>query len=690
MSPSCKKFTGYGPEEFIKDPKLLSKIVHPEDQAFFDSHFELTGSDKPHEIDFRIATRDGRTRWISHACQPVFDDEGKWLGRRVSNRDITERKKVEGALKESEEMLKKSQEIIHLGSWKLNLINNVLFWSDEVYRIFGLKPQEFSATYEAFLEAVHPDDRKKVDDAYSGSLREGKDTYEVEHRVIRKSTGEIRTVQERCYHIRDAHGRIIQSIGIVNDITERKKAEEEVARLASLPQLNPNPVVEIDLDGKMHYSNPATDLMLPGLKESGLDHPFFGNWEDVVQQFQSGKENFSRDIRVGDHWFYQQFYLVPETRRVRIYMVNIDSLKQTENELRETRDYLDNLLNCAHAPIIVWNLEFKITKFNHAFENLTGLRANEAIGKPFDILFPKNRKDEAMAHIRSTVAGEYLESVEIPILHKDGTVRTLLWNSANIFDASGQKVVATIAQGQDITERKRLEEQLRNAERFSAIGQTAAMVGHDLRNPLQAIVGFIGVAEERLDGMNLSSAEKQEIDGKLRAISDQIHYMNKIVLDLQDYAQPIKPALARTDVRQLITETLAASSIPENVTVSIDIPKNLPKMKIDATILRRVLTNLIANAVQAMLNGGKLNLKASRKTDPQTLVISVEDTGIGIPKADRLKVFTPLFTTKSKGQGFGLPVCKRLLEAQGGTITFKSHVGRGSKFTITMPLTRES
>jgi signal transduction histidine kinase len=295
-----------------------------------------------------------------------------------------------------------------------------------------------------------------------------------------------------------------------------------------------------------------------------------------------------------------------------------------------------------------------------------------------------------MAHIQSTVAGEYLESVEIPILHKDGTVRTLLWNSANIYDASGQRVVATIAQGQDITERKRLEEQLRNAERFSAIGQTAAMVGHDLRNPLQAIVGFISVAEELLNGMNLSSAEKQEIKGKLRAISDQTHYMNKIVLDLQDFAQPITHALARTDIRRLIKETLSASSTPENVTVSIDIPKNFRKVKIDRTILRRVLTNLITNAVQAMPTGGKLNLKAHRKTDPQILVISVEDTGMGIPKADRPKMFVPLFTTKSKGQGFGLPVCKRLVEAQGGTITFKSHVGRGSKFTITMPLTRES
>ena len=136
------------------------------------------------------------------------------------------RKRAEEALRESEARLNRSQEIAHLGSWELELVNNRLNWSDEVYRIFGLQPQEFGATYEAFLEAVHPDDRTAVDAAYSGSVREGRDTYEIEHRVVRKSTGEIRTVHERCAHIRDASRRIIRSVGMIHDITERKRAEE--------------------------------------------------------------------------------------------------------------------------------------------------------------------------------------------------------------------------------------------------------------------------------------------------------------------------------------------------------------------------------------------------------------------------------------------------------------------------------
>ena len=142
--------------------------------------------------------------------------------------DITERKRAEEALRQSEQRLTRAQEIAQLGSWELDLAKNVLMWSDEVYRIFGLQAQEFSATYEAFLDRVHPDDRAMVNDAYSGSLREGRDSYEIEHRVVRKNTNEVRYVHEKCQHFRDETGSIIRSVGMVHDITERKQAEEEL------------------------------------------------------------------------------------------------------------------------------------------------------------------------------------------------------------------------------------------------------------------------------------------------------------------------------------------------------------------------------------------------------------------------------------------------------------------------------
>jgi PAS domain S-box-containing protein len=161
---------------------------------------------------------------------PLLNKEGEHIGSVHIARDITERKRMEEALRESERRLKRAQQIAHVGSWELDLKTNELTWSDEVYRIFGFQPQAFGATYEAFLEAVHPEDRAAVDAAYSESLRAGKDSYEIRHRVVRKTTGDIRIVHEKCQHVRDTSGTITRSVGMVQDVTKRTLAEEEILR----------------------------------------------------------------------------------------------------------------------------------------------------------------------------------------------------------------------------------------------------------------------------------------------------------------------------------------------------------------------------------------------------------------------------------------------------------------------------
>ncbi|HET6558135.1 MAG TPA: PocR ligand-binding domain-containing protein [Prolixibacteraceae bacterium] len=144
---------------------------------------------------------------------------------------ITQQKKIEDALRYSEELLNKAQEIAHLGSWSLDLITNTLTWSDELYNIFGLKPNEFAATYEGFIDAVHPEDREMVNSAYTNSIQEGKDSYRVEHRIIRKRTGELRYVLEKCEHFKNKSGKIVRSVGMTHDITARKVEEARLIKL---------------------------------------------------------------------------------------------------------------------------------------------------------------------------------------------------------------------------------------------------------------------------------------------------------------------------------------------------------------------------------------------------------------------------------------------------------------------------
>jgi PAS domain S-box-containing protein len=145
--------------------------------------------------------------------------------------------------------------------------------------------------------------------------------------------------------------------------------------------------------------------------------------------------------------------------------VNITDRKKAEEALRETNEYLDNLINYANAPIITWDPEFRITRFNHAFEHLAGRSEKDVLGKYLDILFPADSREASLSLIKNTLEGEQWESVEIPILHTNGTVSSVLWNSANVLDHDG-KIIATIAQGVDITDRKKVEEALRETNEY--------------------------------------------------------------------------------------------------------------------------------------------------------------------------------------------------------------------------------
>lgn len=175
--------------------------------------------------------------------------------------EIIEHKKTEKNLKQSEERLKRSQEIAHLGSWELDLVNDNFSYSDEACRIIGIKPDAFTANYQAFLAAVHPDDRAEVNAAYSKSLKEGKDSYEIEHRIVRKNDLEIRYVYEKCQHIRDDSGRAIRSIGMVHDITERKLAENKTRQLSSIVESSDDAIIGKTVDGIITSWNKGAEKM---------------------------------------------------------------------------------------------------------------------------------------------------------------------------------------------------------------------------------------------------------------------------------------------------------------------------------------------------------------------------------------------------------------------------------------------
>ncbi len=226
-----------------------------------------------------------------------------------------------------------------------------------------------------------------------------------------------------------------------------------------------------------------------------------------------------------------------------------------------------------------------------------------------------------------------------------------------------------------------LTNNLKNQERMAAIGQTAGMVGHDIRNPLQAITSDLFLAKTELEDTPNSEQKRNALES-LDEIEKNIDYINKIVQDLQDYARPRNPKAEKSDIIEII-ERITKDSKPSNIQVSLKVAEEARKIQADSYYLNRIFYNLITNAIQAMPKGG--NILIESKKEGNDVVLLVTDTGVGIPEEVQAKLFSVMFTTKSKGQGFGLPVVKRMTESLGGTVTFESQVGKGTTFIVRLP-----
>ncbi|MCS7124756.1 MAG: PAS domain S-box protein [Candidatus Bathyarchaeota archaeon] len=227
-------------------------------------------------------------------------------------------------------------------------------------------------------------------------------------------------------------------------------------------------------------------------------------------------------------------------------------------------------------------------------------------------------------------------------------------------------------------ELREMHERLLKAQRMAVIGELAGMVGHDLRNPLTSIAGAAYYLKRRLNQLG-----DEKVMEMLELIEKNIAYSNKIINDLLDYSREVRLDITETTPESIINEALATVEVPNNIKV-VKLVDKKPKMKADFEKLKRVFVNLIRNAVEAMPKGGTLTIKSMKKGG--NVVFTVSDTGVGISEEVMKRMWTPLFTTKAKGMGFGLPICKRFVEAHGGTITVESAPGKGATFTVTLPL----
>ncbi len=391
---------------------------------------------------------------------------------------------------------------------------------------------------------------------------------------------------------------------------------------------------------------------------------------------------------------------------------DITDQKRAEAELRESVQQMKQLLSFLPDATFVIDRGGRVTAWNRAMEALTGVRADDILGRgdyapalPFygvrrpiliDLILKPDPAFESHYGNAKRVGGS--------ISAEGMTDLGYMWAVASPLYDTGGGIVGAIESVRNISEMKKVEgelkrhvghleelvrertAQLQESHRLAAIGETATMVGHDLRNPLQAIVNTMFLLEGKVEGAP-ESPESAEMMRSFKRIDRNIAYMNKIVSDLTDFARPLALHTAKVPVGALISDTLSNIAVPPCISVELRADCALIA-DLDPLMMRRVLTNLITNAIQAMPSAGCLGIGAFESGEK--LVIKVSDTGQGIPPAVVKTLFTPLRSHKSKGMGLGLPVAKRMVEAHGGTITFRTALGYGTTFIVEVPLEQPS
>ena len=396
----------------------------------------------------------------------------------------------------------------------------------------------------------------------------------------------------------------------------------------------------------------------------------------------------------------------------------IKERKIATEALKESEERFSKAFRINPAAMAISSIDGTLIDVSDGYERLLGYTREEVIGKRVITLGLYAAPLERQELARQLQEKGRVSNYEISFRHKSGKAVRVIVSLERITLNGKPHFLGTAI---DITERKKAEEalnqrneelerlqvnleekaaeieeyaskmeslaeerakKLQDAERLAAIGATAGMVGHDIRNPLQAMIGDVYLAKSDVDEIPEGTA-KEGIRESLDSIEKNVEYVNKIVADLQDFARPLTPTSRETSLEMILDDILVKKAIPDNVEVSREVNADAKKLIGDPDLLKRILANLVNNAVQAMPKGGKLAIQAYRQEND--LVITVGDTGVGISEGVRPKLFTPLFTTKSKGQGFGLAVVKRMTEALGGTITFESETGKGTKFIVRLP-----
>jgi two-component system NtrC family sensor kinase len=692
-------------EEFLKIDIAKDLYVNPGDRRKFQDSIEKNGFVKDYEVDFK--TRDGRVITVLLTADAIRNEEGQVIGYEGLIIDVTDRKRMEGRIREATRRFQKISEMGDDGIIVIDERNRIIFANSLATELTGYLNEELlgmkftkllNARDEKFLAEMHHqvglDESKRVCTEMDVLTADGK-TKETEV-CITIARPEVGTMNTYVY---------------LRDITERKRFERDLRaseeKYRNLFESVRHGLFISSKEGRFLDCNQALlDMLGYEDKETFLEvdivRDLYVNPMDR-RRFQKlvEKEGFVKDFQVDFKKKNGEAVTIlltahamkgPDGEVIGYEGLNIDisERKTMERDLREANEFLTNLIESSVDSIIVTDMKGNILIFNAGAERVLGYQSEDVIGKMnIRELYAPGVAQEVMKKMRSPDygGGGKLDSVRIVLRNKRGEWIDGDLSASLIYEAPGNEI-GSIGIFKDLRERLKIEEKLREtqqqlmqSEKLAAMGRLTSQVAHELNNPIYGIMNTLELLKTEIS----PESKRRKI---LEMSLSETQRLSEMLRNMLSFSKPEEEIRRPVDVNELVESIvlLIDKQMREaNVDIEMRFAKEIPKVMGSTNQLRQLLLNIIRNAREAMPQGGILSLETTG--EDKRVIIHIKDTGIGIPTGIRDKIFEAFFTTKEevKGVGLGLSVCYGIIKDHGGEILVESEEGRGSTFSIILP-----
>jgi PAS domain S-box-containing protein len=646
------------------------------------------------------------------------DDLLRSAALQTANSILIARRRAE---QRSEFYLAEGQRLAHVGSWALNRSGRFDYWSPELFQIYGLDPAQGAPALERYLAGVHPQDRAMIAECLETMLRD-RTGCDVKQRIVRPD-GEVRHV--RWVGVSDVDEGVFRGfVGTALDVTEQEHLTRELrqgeAELRQLIDVVPDFIFVLAPDGTRLYANrQLLDYHGPGVTlETFRDAMTIGNFchpDDLNQFLQQRRQGLARGIqfeiegrqRAGDgnhRWFLFRYNPLrdDEGRILRWYgtATDIDDRKQAEQSLRRIETYLAEAQRLGRIGSFAWNVRrrdyvYWSPELYRIFERdpADGLPSFQSARDQFHSEDWARVSEARERAIREKTDYEF----EIRLILPDDKFKYLRVAGHPVVDESGE-VVELIGTAMDITAAKHAEEALRQAQadlahvnRVTTMGELTASLAHEVSQPVAAAVTSADACLRWLGGAHPNVAEARE--AAMAIVKDGTR-AGEIISRIRRLFKKGAPQREPVDINELIREMivlLRGELTRYAVSVSTELAADIPRLMADRVQLPQVLMNLIVNGIDAMKDqdGTRELAVTSQRTDNDELMVSVSDTGVGLPPQQADQIFEAFFTTKPQGTGMGLSISRSIVEAHGGRLRATHNVPRGARLEILLPIRPE-